>query len=68
MPPSNPAAGMTATPARGLIEARADAHGRRNCAGGARLLSADSARSMRAGHVDVPATVDGSVQQGLGGG
>ena len=67
LPPSNPAAGnQLAMPARGLVEfARmhlADGLGPR----GARLLSADTARLMRAPHVGVPATVGGSVRQGLG--
>jgi CubicO group peptidase (beta-lactamase class C family) len=67
MPPSNPAAGnQLAMPARGLVElARmhlADGLG----PAGVRLLSADSARLMRTPQVEVPATVDPSVRQGLG--
>lgn len=67
MPASNPAAGnQLAMPARGLVElARmhlADGLG----PGGVRLLSAESARLMRSPHVAVPATVRGSVGQGIG--
>jgi CubicO group peptidase (beta-lactamase class C family) len=67
MPLSNPAAGnQLAMPARGLIEL-ARVHLADGLApGGVRLLSADSARLMRAPQVEVPATVDGSVRQGLG--
>jgi hypothetical protein len=67
MPPSNPAAGnQLAMPARGLVELARMHLADGVAPGGVRLLSADSARLMRAPQVEVPATVGGSVRQGLG--
>jgi CubicO group peptidase (beta-lactamase class C family) len=67
MPPSNPAAGnQLAMPARGLI-ALARLHLTDGLTpGGTRLLSAESARLMREPHVEVPANVGRTAQQGLG--
>jgi CubicO group peptidase (beta-lactamase class C family) len=67
MPPSNPAAGnQLAMPARGLIELARMHLADGLAPSGARLLSAESTRLMRAAQVDVPATADRSVRQGLG--
>jgi CubicO group peptidase (beta-lactamase class C family) len=67
MPPSNPAAGnQLAMPARGLVELARMHLADGLAPTGARLLSEESAQLMRTPQVDVPATVDRSVRQGLG--